>query len=105
MGGVPSLPRVDTEIDTVSGQSNSTHNSTRDSIITKISIAGDSLVLILLLCILVFCGLLWYLHKVNVGTLHTRLSNLAHLLTGFGKQHLAEPTQAAPLRLVKEETV
>ena len=104
MGQVPSLSRVDTEVDAASGQSNLNHTSTRDSIVTKISIAGDSLVLILLFCILIFCGVLWYLHKVNIGTLHTRLSNLAHL-TGFGNQHLSEPNQTKPLRVVKTETV
>ena len=80
MGQVPSLPRVDTEVDTASGQSNLNHTSTRDSIVTKISIAGDSLVLILLFCILIFCGVLWYLHKVNIGTLHIRFNNLAHFV-------------------------
>ena len=77
MGNPLSIPEVDTEIDTVGAGGQSNHTSTRDSIITQISVAGDSVILVLLVVVFLIVGILWYLHRTNFHVLHSRLSNLA----------------------------
>ena len=77
MGGWPSVSAVDTEVDTVGEGGQSNHTSTRDSIVTQISVAGDSVILVLVVIAFMVCGILWYLHRTNFHVLHTRLSNLA----------------------------
>ena len=42
MGTPLSLPKIDTEIDTVGQGGQSNHTTTKDSIVTQISVAGDS---------------------------------------------------------------
>ena len=92
MGGSFPLPKVDTEIDTVGEGGQSNHNSTRDSIITQISVAGDSVILVLIVIAFIIVGTLWYLHRTNFHLLHTRLSNLASAV-GIEQQPTDNPVQ------------
>ena len=92
MGGSIPLPKVDTEIDTVGEGGQSNHTSTRDSIITQISVAGDSVILVLVIIVFTIVGILWYLHHTNFHLLHTRLSNLASAV-GIEQQPTDNPVQ------------
>ena len=97
MGQIPSLPEVDTGVATATGNATVNAPTTRDSIITSINIAGDTFTVATLLVLIVVLIVLYYLHKSNILSLHTRLNNLAQL-TGVGTRHHTEPEQAQPLR-------
>ena len=95
--GIPnSIPKIDTEVDTIGNNSTSNHNSNRDSVITQISIAGDSVILGLVIIVAIVCGILWYLHRTNFHLLHSRLNNLAQL-TGFGQDRTTVERNEIPL--------
>ena len=89
MGTSFPLPKVDTEIDTVGQGGQSNHTSTRDSIITQISVAGDSVILVLVIIAFTIVGILWYLHRTNF---HFR-ANLASAV-GIEQQPTDNPVQS-----------
>ena len=72
---------------------NSTLTSTniKDSINTTtiVTITTSSLLLIVVGVLIAAAGLLWALHKSNLGILNNRINNLAHL-TGYGQQHIVQ---------------
>ena len=98
--GIPnSIPKIDTEVDTTGSNSTSNHNSNRDSVVTQISIAGDSVILGLVIIVAIVCGILWYLHRTNFHLLHSRLNNLAQL-AGFGQDHITAGHTEIPLSVI-----
>ena len=100
MGTSFPLPKVDTEIDTVGEGGQSNHTSTFDSIITQISVAGDSVILVLVVIAFIIVGILWYLHRTNFHLLHTRLSNLASAV-GIGQEQTENPVQLSNITVAK----
>ena len=102
MGKGLSLPSVETDIETLSHQASLNKTLNRDSIVTNLSIAGDSLVCIFLILLLICCAFLYFLHKHNISSLSTRLSNLAHL-TGFAQEHVNTPTESLELKGVRTQ--
>ena len=100
MGTPLSLPKIDTEIDTVGQGGQSNHTTTKDSIVTQISVAGDSIILVLLIIAFIISFILWYLHRTNFHLLHTRLSNLASAV-GIGQEQTENPVQLNNITVAK----
>ena len=97
MGQSLGIPGVDTRVATATDNATVNAQTTRDSVITSINIAGDTFSVATLLVLIFVLIALYYLHKSNILNLHTRLNNLAQL-TGIGPRHHTEPEQALPLK-------